>query len=117
MRLVPLARIDGHGKWIRSPEFSPDGERFVTGDDSGWLAVGTRAGDVVAETVFEKQTVPPTIFDVAWSPDGVHIAALEYNGLWLLSKDKLAVVAKNPTNGFCVAFCEGGRTLVVAGFD
>jgi hypothetical protein len=115
--LIPVARIGGHGKWICRVAFSPDGERFVTGDDSGRLAVYTRTGDVVAEIAFARQAVPPNVFDVAWSPDDVHVAALELNGLRLLSNDTLAIVATNPTCGFRVAFCDGGRTLVVAGFD
>jgi hypothetical protein len=64
------------------------------------------------------QYLPPTVLDVAWSPDDVHVAAMENGVIRLRRTSDLAVVAERDDVGNGpLAFCDGGRLLAFGGGD
>src|SRR5436190_2346942 len=116
MRIVPGPVSGGHRSGPHRAAFSPDSERFIAGDLKGGLIVHGRAGGIVTQT----QVPPagpyskPQIHSVAWSPDGVRIAASEYGDIRLRRPADLSVEAELKSPGkLQIAFSGGGRRLAI----
>jgi WD40 repeat protein len=114
MRIIPGKVCGGHRESIHPVSFSPDGDRFVAGDQGGGLIVRSREGDLLAKTVVEAAGPHsrPQVKSVAWSPDGSRIGVHEHGAVRLRGADDLVEEShqKNLGTGR-LAFAGGGRWL------
>jgi hypothetical protein len=116
VRIVPGEPIRGHRFVIQPPAFSPDGSRFVAGDEAGELIVRERSGDgfqtvarvhVPAAGPYSK----PQVRAVAW-PRADLIVAHEYGAIRVRGAGDLAEVHAHPNVGTGqIAVGSGGTWL------
>jgi WD40 repeat protein len=116
--LTSVALLGGHGTYVRRAAFSMDGSRFLLACSSGRIAIYTRDGELVTETVAPPSGIlKPLVLFSAWSADDAHVATIENGTLRLRSTVDLAVVAERDSGSGPVAFCDGGRLLAFGAPD
>ncbi len=118
VRIVPGEPIRGHRFAIQPPAFSPDGSRFVAGDEAGEVIVRERSGDGF-ETV-ARVHVPaagphskPQVRAVAW-PRADLIVAHEYGAIRVRGAGDLAEVHAHPNVGTGPIAVGGGGAWLAA---
>lgn len=109
-----IARFEGHGGWLTSVAFSPDGLRLATG--GGWDSKA-RIWDIAArEEILTLEGHEDSVFSIAFQPDGAHLATASKDGtvrLWDIARgsevmriggdtDEVDSVAFSP-DGSCIA--------------
>ncbi len=96
---------------VRSPVWSPAGDRFLVANRKQ-LALYGRDGELLVERALDRDGVEPFVFGITWSPDGSQIATGEYGPLRLRRAEDLSVIASVEHRGIGpVVFCEGGKAL------
>jgi WD40 repeat protein len=63
--------LEGHGSWVTSVAFSPDGRRVVTGSGDGTARVWNLSGTTAAAAVLEGHR--DAVWSVAFSLDGKRV--------------------------------------------
>ncbi|CAN5834353.1 hypothetical protein BH23ACT4_BH23ACT4_07530 [soil metagenome] len=102
---TPLHRLEGHTAFVKAAAFDPTRPNVATGASDGSVKIW----DV--ETGMLRLTLPAqgALTDVAYSPDGRHLAAISPEGfvtVYLLEVEELLEVASGrPTRGWSEAEC------------
>ncbi len=119
VRLVSTQVIGAHADFPREPAFSPDGSRFVTGDQAGWLVVRARRADDPThfEEVARVQTPSgphsrPDVHSIAF-PTNELVVSSEWGALRVRRASDLQEVAVAENLGKDVASGGGGTWLGV----
>lgn len=65
---IPLRKyVDGHDDWIRDVAWSPDGTRFVSCDDQGYVVIWQAA---TGKALYRRRGHTDYVRTVDWHPDG-----------------------------------------------
>src|SRR5688500_17702045 len=118
MRIVAGEAIGGHRHAIQPPAFSPDGSRFVAGDEAGGLIVRERrAGGFATVTRVQAPAAGPysrpQVRAVAW-PHADVVVAHEYGAIRVRSAGELAEVHAHPNVGTGPIAVGGGGAWLAA---
>lgn len=78
---TPLRSYDIHSSWVVAVAWEPDGNRIASAGGDGLVRVWEAdTGHTLLSYrrhmwLFEKVNMPPTIYNIAWSPNGLHLAS------------------------------------------
>ncbi|MFN4023210.1 MAG: TIR domain-containing protein [Hyphomonas sp.] len=112
--------LEGHGDWVRSAAFSPDGARIVTASDDGTARVWHRTEDGWDSTPLEGHG--DWVRSAAFSPDGARIVTASGDGtarVWRQTEDGWNSTPLEGHGGtvFSAAFSPDGARIVTASDD
>ena len=112
-----VAVLEGHGAWVRSVVFSPDGTRLASGSSDGTAKLWDVASQEAIATLEGHSDV---VRSVAYSPDGTTLASGSGDGtakLWdVASREEIATLTVRWAGSTVssVAFSPDGTTVAVA---
>ena len=105
-----LLSIEGRN----SVDFSPDGERIVTGDGNSAKVWSLATG----EKILEQRGLGPLVHSVKFSPDGrTVLSSSEVAMLWELSSKKVSILKGHIRAVSSAAFSPDGQRIVTGGWD
>ena len=76
-----IRRYDTHSSWVVAVAWEPDGKRIASAGGDGLVRVWEAETGHTLLTyrghrwLFEKVNMPPTIYNIAWSPEGLRLAS------------------------------------------
>ena len=111
-----LKTLQGHGGYVNSVAFSPDGTTVVSGSHDNTLKLWSVSGGECLNTLQDWDCV----FGVAFSPNGRTVVSCSEKvvKLWSVSSGKCLNILHGHSSGVCsVAFSPDGRTVVSGSHD
>jgi WD40 repeat protein len=111
-----LAALRGHGGWVYSAIFSPDGQTILTASEDGTARIWDLAGNELVVLHGHVAGVNSAVF----SPDGQTILTASWDStarLWDLAGNELVVLHGHVGGVNSAAFSPDGQRIVTAGSD
>ncbi|MGD0040450.1 MAG: AAA family ATPase, partial [Isosphaeraceae bacterium] len=124
-----LALLTGQGaeEWVHCVAWSPDGRWLVSASSPAFQYSGPSEGTVrlwdpdSGREILPAETLPDTVFGVAWSPDSRKFAIATDNGLVRVrdvdSRDPPTQVAAHAERVWCIAWSGDGRWIATGSSD
>lgn len=110
--------FEGHTDWVRSVDWSPDGERLVSGGDDETVRVWDANTGTLQRTLTGHSR---RVRSVAWSPDGSRLASSGNDGevrIWSLNATQaLQVIDSGANTVWSVAWSPNGNALAWGGMN
>ena len=107
-----VAVLEGHGAWVGSVAFSPDGTTLASGSGDGTAKLWDVASQEEIATLYPRRS---QVTSVDFSPDGTILAGTAGSDIMLwdvASGEVIAVLAVGGRPGpYCVVFSPDGTTL------
>jgi WD40 repeat protein len=111
----PRGLLKGHHDWVRSVVFSPTREEIATGGNDRTVVLW----DLATRTVKRRMSLGFAVVDLAFSPDGLQLAAIGHSeelALISLESEMPIVRFQCPCRAmYAVAFSPNGQLLAVGG--